>query len=108
MQPHEKTLSPASHTAGPDALIWRLACPQCAAPEIERGDFDEESGTVVYDDTPSRDETSVTVHPDTDDYASPIGTRGGFVEVRMWCAAGHAFKLVVANHKGAEYVAVVR
>ncbi|MFF3934209.1 hypothetical protein [Streptomyces hirsutus] len=50
----------------------------------------------------------MTVHPDRDEYASPIGTRGGLVEIRMWCAGGHAFQLVVANHKGAEYVAVVR
>ncbi|MFE9976090.1 hypothetical protein ACFYRD_36605 [Streptomyces hirsutus] len=111
MQPHDKTLSPAPFTAPPDTLVWQLACPQCAAPEIERGDFDEESGSVPYDsddDSPGGDETSVTVHPDRGEYASPVGTRGGFVEIRMWCAGGHAFQLVVANHKGAEYVAVVR
>lgn len=110
MQPHDKTLSPASHTAGPGTLIWQLACPECAALEIERGSFDEEAGEVAYDpdDERSSDETSVTVHPDRDSYSSPIGTRGGFVEIRMWCGAGHAFQLVVANHKGAEYVAVVR
>lgn len=39
MQPHDKTLSPAPFTAPPDTLVWQLACPQCAAPEIERGDF---------------------------------------------------------------------
>ncbi|MFH8581647.1 hypothetical protein [Streptomyces zaomyceticus] len=111
MQPHEKALSPATMTASPGTLIWQLACPECGATEIERGDFDEEAGTVPYDpddETPGGDEKSVTVHPDKDSYSSPIGTRGGFVEIRMWCAGGHAFQLIIANHKGAEYLAAVR
>ncbi|MGW2550111.1 hypothetical protein [Streptomyces sp. NPDC001635] len=84
--------------------MWRLQCPECAAPEIERGRLDENG---YADETSRGDAAAVTVHPDKDGYGSPLGTRGGYVEINLWCAAGHNFSLVVANHKGAEYVGVV-
>jgi hypothetical protein len=70
---------------------------------VEQGVLDEEG----YRLEEGGDHHAVTVHPDQDAYASPIGTRGGYVDVRLWCAAGHAFSLVVANHKGAQFIAVV-
>ncbi|MGC4966288.1 hypothetical protein ACLQ2H_09745 [Streptomyces globisporus] len=80
-------------------------CLEWAAEEVERGPFDEEEGEKTYD---GGDHKAVTVRPDTDSYISPIGTCGGCVDVELWCAAGHAFRLVVANHKGAEYVGIAR
>jgi hypothetical protein len=77
------------------AAAWQLSCPACGAAEIEQG---SRSGP---------DHTAVTIQPDRDGYDSPIGTRGGFVSIALDCAAGHAFELVIANHKGAEYVAVI-
>jgi hypothetical protein len=35
------------------------------------------------------DQVSVMVHPDRDDYDSPVGTRGGYT-----------FSLIIGNHKG--------
>jgi hypothetical protein len=99
MQDHQTALQPTTDLGAlPDTLVWRLQCPVCAAPEIERGRPDEDAGG---------DHTAVTVHLDRDAYGSPLGTRGGHVEIRLWCAAGHDFQLVIANHKGAEYVGIV-
>jgi hypothetical protein len=47
------------------------------------------------------------IQPDRDGYDSPIGTRGGYVSVALGCGAGHEFYLVIANHKGAEFIAVI-
>jgi len=84
----------------PDALAgtaasWQLCCPVCGAAEVEQG---LHSGG---------DHTAVTVRPDRDRYDSPVGTRGGYVSIALECSAGHQFDLVIANHKGAEYVAVL-
>jgi hypothetical protein len=49
----------------------------------------------------------ISVHPDRDQYASPLGTRGGFLGVALTCADGHRFDLVIANHKGTEFIGVV-
>lgn len=110
MQDHTDVLKKDTQLI-PDALAWRVCCPECGTEEVERGAFDEETGTVAYDpddEAADGDDAAVTVHPDTDSYISPLGTRGGFVEVDLWCAAGHVFQLVLANHKGAEYVGIVR
>jgi len=84
----------------PDALAgsvasWQLRCPVCGAAEVEQG---LHSGG---------DHTAVTIQPDRDGYDSPVGTRGGYVSITLDCAVGHQFDLVIANHKGAEYVAVL-
>jgi hypothetical protein len=47
------------------------------------------------------------VHPDHDDYDSPIGTRGGYVRVDLECSGGHSYALIVASHKGAEFLGLV-
>jgi hypothetical protein len=110
MQHHQTVLHPTSDLGElPETLTWRVQCPQCSAPEIERGALDE-TGSLPYDpdDDSGGDHTAVTVHPDRDAHDSPIGTRGGYVEIRLWCGAGHNFRLIVANHKGAEYIAAVR
>jgi hypothetical protein len=105
MQDHQTALQPTTDLGDlPDTLAWRLHCPVCSAPEIERGQLDEDGSRP---DEAGGDHTAVTVHPDRDAYSSPLGTRGGHVEIRLWCAAGHNFQLVIANHKGAEYVGVV-
>jgi hypothetical protein len=52
------------------------------------------------------DHTAATVQPDRDRYESPIGTRGGYASIALECVAGHGFDLIVANHKGAEYLGV--
>jgi hypothetical protein len=77
------------------AASWQLCCPVCGAPEVEQG---LQSGG---------DHTAVTIQPDRDRYDSPIGTRGGYVSIALECGAGHEFYLVTANHKGAEYIALV-
>jgi hypothetical protein len=77
------------------AAAWQLSCPLCGADEVEQG---PRAGP---------DHTAVTVQPDRDGYDGPVGTRGGYVSIALDCAAGHAFELVIANHKGAEYVGVV-
>lgn len=44
----------------------------------------------------------VVVGPDRDEYDSPAGTRGGWIETRGVCSCcGHTYSLVIANHKGA-------
>jgi hypothetical protein len=70
-------------------------CPDCGSPDIDR-------------DPGQRDHDAITVHPDRDNYDSRIGTRGGYAQVALCCTRGHAFNLILANHKGAEYVAVVK
>ncbi|ETA00755.1 hypothetical protein CcI6DRAFT_03788 [Frankia sp. CcI6] len=92
MNPHPQVLVPDGTTA--DGLQWQLRCPSCGADTVDRADFAE-------------DHRAVTVFPDRDDYDSPIGTRGGYVQVDLQCPVGHRFALIVANHKGAEFVAVV-
>ncbi|MFC8447625.1 hypothetical protein [Kitasatospora sp. NPDC057223] len=94
LQPHDVRL--------PGTRQWQVHCPRCAEPSIDRGTINED-GTLSQ----GGDHEAVTVHPDRDNYDGPIETRGGYVEVALYCGAGHAFQLIVANHKGAEYVAVV-
>ena len=53
------------------------------------------------------DHSAVTVQPDRDRYDCPIGTRGGYVSIELRCLAGHRFDMVIANHKGAEYLGIV-
>jgi hypothetical protein len=71
-----------------------LTCPICGTEQIERNC---EGG----------DHNAVHVHKDRDDYDSPVGTRGGYVEIALCCASGHPFDLVIGNHKGAEVIAWV-
>lgn len=91
MQPAETVFQ--LHSAEPTKLQWQVQCPVCATSNVEREPFMD-------------DDASVTLHPDKDDYASPIGTRGGFVEVNLACESQHRFQIIVANHKGAEFVGV--
>src|SRR5262245_2005965 len=75
-------------------LVWSLSCPVCGENCVEQQGPDGEAGCV-------------TVHPDRDEYDSPIQTRVGYTQVRLFCAAGHGFDLIVANHKGAQFIGVV-
>lgn len=76
-------------------IEWCLLCPECGDSCVEQG-----AGGGA-------DHTAVEVHPDRDAYDSPIGTRGGFVRVKLFCPSGHGFDLIIANHKGSEAIAVV-
>ncbi|MGW7609185.1 hypothetical protein ACWGKW_18300 [Streptomyces sp. NPDC054766] len=91
---HAEILVPAESAGGSWKMLWRLKCPACGIDEIERAD-------VVGD------HEAVTVHPDRDDYDSPLGTRGGYVRVDLTCSDGHGFAFIMGNHKGAEFVGVV-
>jgi hypothetical protein len=77
------------------AAAWQLSCPVCGVADIEQG---QRSGG---------DHTAVKVQPDRDACDSPIGTRGGYVSIALECTTGHELDLVIANHKGAEYVGLV-
>ncbi|MFJ6759514.1 hypothetical protein ACIQNK_31425 [Streptomyces sp. NPDC091273] len=91
---HEEILVPTKSTEGVWNKRWQVQCPACGIQEIERA-------------MDGGDHESVAVHPDRDDYDSPLGTRGGYVRVDLACAAGHGFALIIGNHKGAEYIGVV-
>lgn len=84
------SMNPAVSTLG--WWGWKLRCPECGEECVERH---------------GGDDAAVTVHPDRDQYDSPIGTRGGYVKVELFCPAGHGFDLVIANHKGCEFIGVV-
>ena len=77
------------------SAAWLLHRPVCLSAEVEQG-----LGS-------GGDHSAVTVQPDRDRYDSPIGTRGGYISIELHCPYGHDFDLVIANHKGAEYVGVV-
>lgn len=57
---------------------------------------------------PSASRRGRGVFPDRDDYDSPIGTRGGYVQIDLQCSDGHHFALVIGNHKGAEIIGLAR
>jgi hypothetical protein len=120
LQGHDRVLLP-THSESSDAVKWHLCCPVCAELGVERGELgpggivilpaydpDEDDEVGADGVISTGDHVAVTVFPDRDDYDSPIGTRGGYVEVKYWCADGHNFRLIVANHKGQEFLALVR
>lgn len=77
--------------------VWEILCPTC-------GNCVEQFDTSGF----GGDHGAVTIHPDRDDYDSPIGTRGGYVQIDLECAGGaHVFSLVSANHKGSQYLGLV-
>lgn len=94
MTQERQILESAPHMGGVEAIVWLLHCPVCG------DDCVEQMGPG------GGDHTAVTVHPDRDSYDSPIGTRGGYVAVQLFCPAGHGFDLIIANHKGQEYIGV--
>lgn len=55
------------------------------------------------------DHLAVTTHPDEDERepGNPLGTRGGYTEIRLRCSMGHCQRLVIANHKGDEYIDLI-
>jgi hypothetical protein len=85
-----------------DGLHWLLhmPCPECGEFTVEQTGPDDGGDYGL-------DHTAVTIHTDQDSYDSPIGTRGGYTQVDLWCPAGHRFALIVANHKGEEYIGCV-
>ncbi|WFB08279.1 hypothetical protein LRS74_15370 [Streptomyces sp. LX-29] len=91
---HNGTLVPTESAPGSWNLQWKLMCPACGITEVERA-------------ADGGDHGSVTVHPDRDAYDSPLGTRGGYLQVDLTCAAGHGFAFIMGNHKGEEFVGVV-
>lgn len=78
--------------------LLHMPCPECGNPGVEQ--------TVPGDDDQG-DHRVVTVHPDRDRYDSPIGTRGGYTQIDLWCPAGHQSALVIANHKGDQYIGAI-
>lgn len=77
--------------------MLHMSCPECDQPGVEQTGPDDGDG----------DHRAVTVHPDRDEYDSPIGTRGGYTQIDLWCPDGHQFALIIANHKGDEYIGAV-
>jgi hypothetical protein len=93
---HTQALRPSPAVATPPGTLrWQVFCPICAAEEIDRVPAD------------GGDHAAVVVQPDRDEYGGPLGTRGGHLEIRLECGSGHGFALVIANHKGAEFVGLV-
>ena len=90
--PHDQILMPVSNLDG--LCNWQLNCPHCGEVNVDRVDM-------------APDHLAVTVHPDRDKYESPIGTRGGYVQIDLQCPHGHAFALIIANHKGFEFIGIV-
>lgn len=72
-----------------------VRCPLCGIEQIEQG----AEGKSEQD--------MVTVAPDLDEYSSPLGTRGGYTDIALYCADGHNFSIVVANHKGQQVIGLV-
>lgn len=97
MKPHKQVLIPQDRTGWepkPKYLLWESRCPECGEIGVEqmgRGG----------------DHEAVTLHPDRDAYDSPIDTRGGYVKVELFCPSGHGFDLIIANHKGSEFIGIV-
>ncbi|MEO5876307.1 MAG: hypothetical protein ABIS86_16610 [Streptosporangiaceae bacterium] len=73
MNEHRQVLIPVQHFVSPGVLQWEVCCPECGIKEIERSGPDHEA---------------VTVEPDRDTYSGPLGTRGGYVNVDLYSAAG--------------------
>lgn len=48
-------------------------------------------------------------HADTDERLphNPLGTRGEYTEIVLECFSGHPLRIVTANHKGCQYLAVL-
>lgn len=106
--------TPARNNPG---LYWQLKmfCPECGNEVEQWGPWGEAWSDAAGQHAPvpdkpadTGDHTAVTVHPDRDDYDSPIGTRGGFTQIDLTCPAGHKFALIIANHKGSQFIAAVR
>jgi hypothetical protein len=95
MADHFDVLTP--HTGDLGNLTWQLCCPNCGSDVVDRSVYGGYGG----------DHDAVAIEPDKDDYVSPIGTRGGFVQIDLVCSASHRFNLIIANHKGAEFIGVV-
>ena len=81
----------------PSSRGFQVLCPLCGEVGVEQG----------HSDRDDQEQDAVTVHPDRDEYESPIFTRGGYTEIRLWCSAGHRFALIIANHKGAQFLDAV-
>lgn len=94
MKHHQQVMValPGAHPRG--TLQWQLCCPECGEDVVDRAGF-------------VPDHEAVTIQPDRDGYDSPLGTRGGYLRVDLSCVAGHAFALIIANHKGAEFIGVM-
>ncbi|MGA2828723.1 MAG: hypothetical protein ABSF03_21685 [Streptosporangiaceae bacterium] len=97
MKAHTQVLVALPGASPAGTLQWQLSCPVCGEDAVDRVGWTQGSG----------DHEAVTMQPDRDDYGSPIGTRGGYLRVDLECVVGHGFALIVANHKGAEFVGVV-
>lgn len=84
--PQPETLA----TPDPVNACWLLVCPECGEEWIEDPD------------------STAIVHPDRDQYDSPLNTRGGWVQINLVCSRGHTFALVIANHKGVHMIGYAR
>lgn len=90
---------PVAENRNTPGMHWllHLPCPECGEPGVEQTGSDIGGG----------DHEAVTVYPDRDEYDSPIGTRGGYTRIDLWCSMEHHFALIIANHKGTEYIGAV-
>lgn len=77
-----------------------IQCPKCGNDDM----IDRVLPCCAYEHC--ADHLAVVVVPDNDDAPSPIGTRGGHVSISLACGCGHHFKLVIANHKGMEFIGI--
>ena len=90
----EKIIEGAPWMQSADGVaVWQLACPECAETEIEQP---EDTGAP-----------GVATHP-AKDGGSPVGTDGGYTEFQFRCRACHQFRLIVAPHKGTQFIGVVQ
>jgi hypothetical protein len=89
----DEVLEPAPQWQWKAPLAWQINCPTCGDSTMDRIAF------------AAPDHEAVTLHPDRDEYDSPIGTRGGYVRVELVCRDDHA--LILANHKGHEILALI-
>ncbi|MET7303775.1 hypothetical protein [Embleya sp. NPDC005575] len=93
-KPHSEIVVPVDSRQLSGVTQWQLRCPSCGASSIDRAGI-------------GPDHESIVVHPDRDDYDSPLGTRGGYVRIDLVCSTGHEFAFVIGNHKGEEYIGLV-
>jgi hypothetical protein len=91
----DEVLEPAPQWQWKAPLAWQINCPTCGDSTMDRIAF------------AAPDHEAVTLHPDRDEYDSPIGTRGGYVRVELVCRDGHHHALILANHKGHEILALI-
>lgn len=85
---------------------YAVVCPNCGESAIDRYKKDDPE----YYPMAASDHEAVTVHPDRDNYepGNPLRSRGGWVQIDLFCPCSPDDVLVLAigNHKGTEQLMV--